>query len=75
MKEMGVGRDEFMDAVGFTTNSSFSSYLAGFSKLNLWQVPLVAEKLQLDERTVLLMCLAQDNNDWCMHMFRRHIST
>lgn len=71
--ELGIDRMEFMKLIGFTTASSFGSYLAGYSKLHLWQVPLVSKALDLDERGILLMCLAQDNNEWCMDLFRRHI--
>ncbi|KOF16037.1 hypothetical protein AC244_21775 [Ensifer adhaerens] len=73
MRELGIARADLMKLTGFTTESSFGSYLAGFSKLHLWQVPLVAKALQLDERRLLLMCLEQDHNDWCMDVFRRHI--
>jgi hypothetical protein len=71
--ELGINRYEFMKLNGFTTASSFGSYLAGYSKLHIWQVPLVAKTLDLDERKILLMCLAQDYNEWCMDLFRRHI--
>lgn len=73
MVELGIDRAQFMKLTGFTKGSSFSSYLAGYSKLHLWQVPLVAKALDLDERKILLMCLAQTNDDWCMDLFRRHI--
>lgn len=73
MRELGIERAAFMKFTGFTTDSSFGSYLAGFSKLHLWQVPLAAKILQLDERHLLLMCLAQNHDDWCMELFRRHI--
>ena len=73
MAELGIDRAEFMKLTGFTKDSSFSSYLAGYSKLHLWQVPLVAKALDLDEQKILLMCLAQTNDDWCMALFRRHI--
>ena len=73
LAELGIDRAEFMKLTRFTKASSFSSYLAGYSKLNLWQVPLVAKALDLDERKILLMCLAQTNDDWCMDLFRRHI--
>lgn len=54
--ELGIDRMEFMKLAGFTTASSFGSYLAGCSKLHLWQVPLVSKALDLDERQILLMC-------------------
>jgi len=73
MTELGIPRADFMKFTGFTTESSFGSYLAGFSKLHLWQVPLVAKILQLDERQILLMCLEQNHDNWCMELFRRHI--
>ncbi|NKM64352.1 hypothetical protein GYN07_02410 [Rhizobium leguminosarum bv. viciae 248] len=73
MAEVGIARAEFMNLTGFTTESSFGSYLAGFSKLHLWQVPLIAKTLELDERRLLLMCLEQNHDDWCMDLFRRHI--
>lgn len=71
--ELGITRADFMKLAGFTTESSFGSYLAGFSKLYLWQVPIVAKVLELDERQILLMCLAQNHNEWCMDLFGRHL--
>lgn len=71
--ELGIARADFMKLVGFTTESSFGSYLVGFSKLHLWQVPPVTRVLELDEREILLMCLAQNHNEWCMDLFRRHL--
>ena len=71
--ELGIDRTEFMKFTGFTTASSFGSYLAGYSKLHLWQVPYVVRVLDLDERKILMMCLAQDYSEWCMDLFRRHL--
>lgn len=73
MAELGIKRPEFMKLAGFTTKSSFGSYLAGFSKLNLWQVPRVAKALQLDERQILMMCLAQEHDSQIMSLFQRHM--
>lgn len=73
MNELGVVREEFMKACGFTKDSTFTCYLRGFSNLQLWQVPLVAKILRLDERQVLIMCLAQSHDEWCMALFRRHL--
>lgn len=73
MDELGIRREVFMKACGFTKESTFTCYLRGFSNLQLWQVPAVAKILQLDERQVLIMCLAQSHDEWCMALFRRHL--
>lgn len=74
IEELGVDRSEFMRATGFTKTSAFTSYLRGYSSLPLWQVPDVAEILELDERDVLLMCLAQFHGDFVMELIERHIT-
>jgi hypothetical protein len=72
MDELSVRREDFMKACGFTQESTFTCYLRGFSNLHLWQVPAVAKILRLDEREVLVMCLAQSHDEWCMALFLRH---
>ncbi|MCJ8151414.1 hypothetical protein [Shinella sedimenti] len=74
IEELGVDRSEFMRATGFTKTSAFTSYLRGYSNLPLWQVFDVAEVLELDEREVLLMCLAQFHGDLVMELIKRHIT-
>ena len=73
IQELGVDRREFMQKTGFTKASAFTSYLRGFASLQIWQVPHVAKILKLDERALLLMCLAQFHDDWDMALFHRHI--
>lgn len=73
MAELSIGNQSFMRATGFTKESTFSSYLRGFAKLQLWQVPYVAKTLKLDERDILLMCLAQFYTNLEMDLFKRHI--
>ncbi|WLS09365.1 hypothetical protein Q9314_06220 [Shinella sumterensis] len=74
IEELGVDRSEFMRATGFTKASAFTSYLRGYSSLPLWQVPDVAEVLELDERHALLMCFAQFHGDFVMELIERHIT-
>jgi cyanate lyase len=73
MAELNIQRREFMTACGFTNESTFTCYLRGFSNLQVWQVPAVADLLQLDEREVLIMCLAQSHDEFCMDLFLRHV--
>lgn len=71
--ELGIERGDFMRATGFTKDSTFTCYLRGYSNLLLWQVPYVARTLQLDERRLLMMCLAQSQDASVLAMFKRHI--
>lgn len=73
MNELRIDRSDFMRRTGFTQESTFTCYLRGFSNLQLWQVPSVAKILQLDERDVLLMCLAQFFDASVLALFQRNI--
>ncbi|UWU28854.1 hypothetical protein N2600_02460 [Rhizobium sp. WSM1274] len=73
--ELGIEREYFMKAVGFTKESTFTCYLRGYSNLSLWQVPYVARTLQVDERRVLMMCLAQIHDNRVMGLFLRHMKS
>jgi len=72
--ELGIDRWAFMKATGFTQDSTFTCYLRGYSNLSISQVPYVASILQLDEKLILMMCLAQTHDTVGMELFKRHIS-
>ncbi|MBY5439337.1 hypothetical protein [Rhizobium leguminosarum] len=73
--ELGIERENFMKATGFTKESTFTCYLRGYANLLLWQVPYVARTLQLDERRLLIMCLAQIHDHRVMALFLRHMKS
>jgi hypothetical protein len=60
-------------AARFNTRSALTRYLVGYNKLQLRQVPAIASILELDERRLLMMCLAQYYTGFFLEMFEKHM--